>query len=174
MTQSSHAVIAAAYLAISAFLLRFHARRKARLLFPRSCHDVSAMLFFCALMHADEVLAFYWPNPRLFAGVEVAAALFATMAAWRLPRLVQVLARKVRSVHESDTLRAASRPETRACAVAADRELAERYERLKNRITLMEDTVRRNTWLQQSQAAMRDLNGLLSELETVADERAMM
>lgn len=165
LTQSSHVVIAVAALTIGVSLWRCRARGKTDRAFPHSWHCVAAMLLLCALTHADEVLALYGPNPAWFwfAVIETAAALFAAVAAWRLPPPLHLRTRAPSGGHEVND------PGAPTTTDRADDERL-RYKRLKVRVTLMEDTCRRNRWIQQSQSAVRHLNDLLSELETVLEE----
>lgn len=167
---ASHAVIAAANLVIVVSLLRFHARRKADLLFPESVRYLTVILLFCVLTHANDVLAFSWPNQVLFTGVEVAAALGAGFAAFRLPHFVRALTRELKSVERVDELTRALRTEARV-RDAAERALAERYELLRVRLIALEDLFARSTWIQQSHAAMKHLNEMLADVETVLNER---
>ena len=166
LTQSSHVVIAVAALTIGVSLWRCRAPGKADRAFAHSWHCVAAMLLLCALTHLDEVLALDWPNPAWFwfAVIETAAALFAALAAWRLPRPLHLKTRAPSGGHEVNVPGAAT-----TTADSGDDE-RQRYKRLKVRVTLMEDTCRRNRWIQQSQSAVRHLNDLLSELETVLEE----
>jgi hypothetical protein len=167
VSQASHALIAAAYLVVIVNLLRLYTRCKADLLVPETYLYLSILLIFGALMHIDEVAAYYWPNRVLFAGLKAATAL---VAVWRLPNFVGAARYELEKAHEAQELTAALRGEARPQG-SVRHELDERYELLRARVLFLEDLFQRNTWIHQSTLAMQHLNELLSEFETVLDAR---
>jgi len=165
LNEVSHAVIAVSYLIIVVNILRVAARKKADLGIARSLRYVPALLFLCALLHAGDVLVFYWPNYHLFTAVVMLAAAFAAVAAYDMPRFTQTLSR-LKYVNEANRLNDELRLEART-RTETERDRGDRYEQLKVRVLALEDALRRNTWVGESGEALQQLHQMLAGFESV-------
>ena len=145
-----NAVLGVAYLANGVSFFWRYRQGKDALPFTDALRYVAVVLFLCVLVHAGDALAFYQPSRPLFMAVSVLSAFAAPAAVSGLPGFVRGIlpGRRVDAARDGVPDRA-----------AAERE---RYERLRLQVLALDDTFRRNTWIEESRLAIRQLNEMLS------------
>ena len=157
----THTLLATAYLVVIVNFVVLSSRRK-----PDPCRSdpfqyVSLLLACCTLTYAGDVLVSYWPRCPAFSALSVLPAVAASVVALAMPHHVRALI--------SDWSHEAARGAARAHATA-ERELVETCERIKALAGFVEDSVRRNAWIERSHAAMRQLGDMLSERDALLVE----
>ena len=150
----SLAAVAGSYLVVTANFLRAYGWRKDARPLSKLFRHVSLLLAFCALAQAGGALASGLSGQHLLMTSSVLAAVVASAAALKLPRLEQ----------PSGAVAPASRALAPAPASSGDLDdLAAAH------LDGLEDAARRRAWLLQKREAVRELDDLLSMPVTGSD-----
>jgi hypothetical protein len=159
----SLAILAAAYLAVIVnYAWIVSTRCRGDVLLPEPFRYASVLLVFCVLAYVGDVLVLSSPRCPALVSLSVLAAVAASVAALALPQNVHALV--------GDWSAEAWKSAARADA-AAERELAAWYERIRARLSALENHIHRSTWLERSHAAVCQLDEMLFELDSLRVDR---
>jgi hypothetical protein len=159
----SLAILAAAYLAVIVnYAWIVSTKRRGDVPLPGPFRYASVLLVFCVLAYAGDVLVLSSPRCPALVSLSVLAAVAASVAALALPRNVRALV--------GDWSAEAWKSAARADA-AAERELTAWYERIRARLGALENHIRRSAWLERSRDAVRQLDEMLFELDSLRGHR---
>ena len=167
LNQVSHLVMSAAYLSMTARFLMMRHRLKKSELIRRPIQQILIVVVFGVIVHLSNSVAFYWPNYYVFTLATVVGAICASALVVKLPRAIEALADQ-NLLEELQNLSAELMKRT---ARVSDEE-SSRYQRLKERVHLLEDQFQRSDWIARSRSAMGQLNDLLADLESVVNEKS--
>jgi hypothetical protein len=173
----SNVVIAVAYFAIPITLYFLYTKKRKELPTPGVLIMFITFIVLCGLTHLSDVVVFYWAPYRLFTLLYALTALASAITAFKLPQIVRYLVKlpSREYVHKiNDQLQAEVLLRTKA-----ELELAYRNDKLRARVKALEDLLkansietlegllRTNQWIHERNAALQELNKMLSEWETL-------
>jgi hypothetical protein len=175
--KTSNLTLALSYFMIPISLLFLYRKKRDDL--PTPWVLILSILFIvlCGLTHLSDVVVFYWAPYRLFTLLYVVTALVSAVTAYRLPMVVRNLVKlpSREYVHRiNDQLQSEVLLRTRA-----EQELACRNDKLRERVKTLENLLRSNSietldglrrtnqWIHERNAAMEELNKMVSEWEAI-------
>ena len=175
--QISNFLIFLSYVTISLAIYFLYVKKKKDLPSP---HIFILFIFFiilCGLTHLSDVVVFYWAPYRLFTALTVLTAVASAITAYNLPLAVRSLV-KLPSCEYVHRINNRLQEEVLHRDMSA-KELTARNERLKARVTALEELLKANTemtlqdllhtnkWIHERNVAMQELNKMVSELESI-------
>jgi hypothetical protein len=173
----SNVVIALAYFEIPVILLFLWRKTRDALLGPSTLILFLGLIVLCGLTHLSNALVFHRAPYRFSTGLHALTALAAAVTAFRLPHIVRQVV-KLPSREYVCRINRRLQDEVRSRA-RAEQELAGRNERLRARVKTLEEMLkansvetlegllRTNQWIHERNAAIQELNQMLTELEAL-------
>lgn len=173
----SNLVIALAYFVIPVALYFLYSKKRKDLPTPWVLIMFITFIVLCGLTHLSDVVVFYWAPYRLFTFLYALTAVSSAATAFLLPQTVRYLVKLPTReyVHRiNGQLQAEVLLRTRA-----EQELADRNEKLRARVKALEEMLksnatetlegllRTNKWIHERNAAIQELNRMLSEWEAL-------
>jgi hypothetical protein len=174
---ASNLVISFAYLEIPILLWFLYRKKREDLPAPWILVMFITFIVLCGLTHLSDVLVFYWAPYRLFTALFVLTALASAVTAYKLPSVVRYMVRlpSREYVHRINN----QLQEEVLLRTKAEQEMSLRNETLRGRVKALEELLkansvetlegllRTNQWIHERNAALEELNKMLSEWEAL-------
>jgi two-component system, sensor histidine kinase len=175
--KTSNLTLALSYFMIPISLLLLYRKKRDDLPTPWVLILFILFIVLCGLTHLSDVVVFYWAPYRLFTLLYVVTALVSAVTAYRLPRVVRNLVKlpsreyvhKINDQLQSEVLLRTRAEQELACRNDKLRERVKTLEKLlkSNSIETLDGLRRTNQWIHERNAAMEELNKMVSEWEAI-------
>ncbi len=157
---TSNALIVVAYLIIATCLFTIWTNRRHEILFSSLLPLFASSIAACALTHACDIAAIWWPEHRLFTLVSCVTAVFSIFTALVLPELTKtVLALPSPSVFQEVNRELESAIALKENAIS---ELADTVAALRRQVNHLERMRQTGLWVAEQESALRELKTVLA------------
>ena len=174
---ASNIIIALSYFLIPIALFSLYKKKRNDLPTPWVLIMFITFIVLCGLTHLSDVVVFYWAPYRLFTLLYALTAVASAVTACKLPMVVRYLVKlpsreyvhKINGQLQAEVLLRARAEQELACRNDKLRERVKALEDLlkSNSIETLEGLRRTNQWIHERNAAIQELNTMLSEWEAL-------